>query len=64
MADELYSHAKQRLKEVRQQLITRAQRLPEFGDYCYLQKWLLRVRGVIFDEDLKMAVPAIATPSD
>ena len=61
MSKELLLVAQQRLQAVRDQLMLRTERFPEYGNYCYLQTWLLRVRGVALEEPLKMALPPLTT---
>ena len=61
-ADELLQAAERRLQAVRDHLLMRTQRFPEYGDYTYLQSWLLDVRGVTITEPLRMALSPL-TPS-
>ena len=58
--DALYESASERLRYAEAKLLSRASRLREFGDYCYLQKWLMSVRGVdIRQAQLRMAEPPL-----
>ena len=59
-ADELLQTAERRLQAVRDHLLMRTQRFPEYGDYSYLQSWLLDVRGVTITEPLRMGLPPLA----
>ena len=62
-ADALYASANVRLSAVRAQLRARPHRLREFGDYSFLQRWLLSVRGVDLQHStLRMTQPALVKP--
>lgn len=59
-ADALYASASERLSAVGAQLRARPHRLREFGDYSFLQSWLLSVRGVDLQHaPLRMAQPPL-----
>ena len=59
-ADSLYASAVERLGDAEAELRARPRRLREFGDYCYLQSWLLSVRGVDLQHTtLRMAEPPL-----
>lgn len=63
-ADALYASASERLSAVGAQLRERHHRLREFGDYTFLQSWLLSVRGVDLQHTaLRMAQPALVQPA-
>jgi len=57
--DKLYALAQQRYSTVKEHLRNRVVRLQEFGDYRFLQTWLLAVRGVGLKEPLKLAIPPL-----
>ena len=54
----LYAAAIERLAKAEARLKERKARLREFGDYNFLQKWLLAVRGVNLNQaELRMTEP-------
>ena len=57
--DKLLALAQQRYSSVQEHLRNRRKRLQEYGDYRFLQTWLLAVRGVQLKEPLKLAVPPL-----
>ncbi len=60
-ADALYASARERLSAAGARLRARPHRLREFGDYSFLQSWLLSVRGVDLQHTaLRMAQPPLA----
>ena len=57
--DKLLALAQRRYSSVQEHLRNRRTRLQEYGDYRFLQTWLLAVRGVQLKEPLKLAVPPL-----
>ena len=56
----LYTAATERLARAETKMKERKQRLREFGDYQFLQEWLLAVRGVNLNQsELRMAEPPL-----
>lgn len=56
----LYTAATERLARAETRLMERKTRLREFGDYHFLQEWLLAVRGVNLNQELRMAEPPLS----
>lgn len=59
--EKLHEEAEQRLQKVREHFLSREKRFKEFGDYRFLQTWLLHIRGIVLKEPLKMATPALTS---
>ena len=57
--DKLLALAQRRYSSVQEHLRNRRTRLQEYGDYRFLQTWLLAVRGVQLKDPLKLAVPPL-----
>lgn len=61
----LYTAATERLTRIETRLMERKARLREFGDYHFLQEWLLGVRGVDLSKaEFRMAEPPLSGSHD